>query len=109
MPTKARIFLAVLGLGLFIPTVVGIQSRGDGDDSEETTKVTALASPGCGDLEYEGEGDPRPDRIGADARRSVARASLQIVEAIRYELERRGWRAGEHRASPSSRATTRSA
>ena len=62
--------------------------------------MTALASPGCGDLEYEGEGDPdvliaSELTLGGPSRR----ASLQIVEAIRYELERRGWRAGEHRVA----------
>jgi branched-chain amino acid transport system substrate-binding protein len=99
MPTKVRIALAVLGLGLFVPTVIGIQSRGDRDDKDETA-VTALASPGCGELEYDGEGDPdvliaSELTLGGASRR----ASLQIVEAVRYELERRGWRAGEHRVA----------
>ena len=104
MPTKVRIFLAVLGLGLFIPTLIGIKSREDGDNTDKTTGVTALASPGCGELEYAGEGKPdvlvaSDMTLGGPSRR----ASLQIVEAIRYELARH---ARDSTASRSSRATT---
>jgi branched-chain amino acid transport system substrate-binding protein len=100
MPTKARVFLALLGVALFIPTVIGIQSRGDGEKSDETTAVTALASPGCGKLEYAGEGKPSV-LVASDLTLAgpSRRASLQIVEAIRYELERRAWRAGNRRVA----------
>ena len=80
-----------------IPTLVGTQCGGSEEDEDEAA-VTALVSPGCAELEYDGEGDPdfliaSELTLAGPSRRS----SLQIEEAIRYELERREWRAGEHR------------
>jgi branched-chain amino acid transport system substrate-binding protein len=96
MPTRVRVALGLLGLALLIPTLIGTQCRGAGDDEEKA--ALALASPRCLPLEYEGDGDP--DYLIASELTPAGpsrRASLQIVEAIRYELEQRDWRAGEHR------------
>jgi branched-chain amino acid transport system substrate-binding protein len=102
MPVKVRVALGLLGLALLIPTLIGTQCRG-ADEEKDEPGVVALASPGCGELEYEGKGDPdvlvASDLTLAGPSR---RASLQIVEAIRYELERRGWEAGDHHVAYQS-------
>ena len=96
MPTRLRVWLGLLGLTLLIPTLIGTQCRGARDD--EDTAPLALASPGCTPLEYEGKGSP--DFLIASELTPAGpsrRASLQIAEAIRYELAQRDWQAGEHR------------
>src|SRR5262245_44901898 len=96
MPTRVRVALGLLGLTLLIPTLVGTQCRGAKDDEEKAP--LALDSPHCLPLEYEGDG--KPDYLIASELTPAGpsrRASLQIVEAIRYELEQREWRAGDHR------------
>ncbi len=86
---RARVALGLLGLALLIPTLVGTQCGGSEEDEDEAA-VTALVSPGCAELEYDGDGDPdfliaSELTLAGPSRRS----SLQIEEAIRYELERR--------------------
>jgi branched-chain amino acid transport system substrate-binding protein len=59
--------------------------------------VTALPSSSCGALQYEGEGDP--DYILASdfpLQGSSRTQTEQIVAAIQFELEQRGWKAGDY-------------
>ena len=68
---------------------------GGGDDGGG--EVTALPSSSCGALQYEGEGDP--DYILASdfpLQGSSRTQTEQIVAAIQFELEQRGWKAGDY-------------
>jgi len=67
---------------------------GGGDGGVE---VVALPSSSCTALEYEGDGDP--DYLLASdfpLQGSSRTQTEQIVAAIRFELEQRGWKAGDY-------------
>jgi branched-chain amino acid transport system substrate-binding protein len=85
--------LVVFGLLVAVLALVA-SGCGGGDDGAE---VTALPSSSCTGLEYEGEGDP-DYLIAADfpLQGSSRTQTEQIVAAIRYELEQREWKAGDH-------------
>jgi branched-chain amino acid transport system substrate-binding protein len=66
--------------------------------SPSTTEGPPAPRATCGSLEYGGEGRPQAVIASDLPMQGAARArSQQMVEAIRVELERRGWRAGSMR------------
>jgi branched-chain amino acid transport system substrate-binding protein len=88
-----RTVLVVFGIVVAVLALVA-SGCGGGDDGAE---VTALPSSSCTALEYEGEGDP--DYILASdfpLQGSARNQTTQIVEAIRFELGEREWKAGDY-------------
>jgi branched-chain amino acid transport system substrate-binding protein len=76
-------------------------SSGGGDTSAAgggggTGDIEALPSSSCSDIEYKGDGDANV-LIATDLplQGSSRTQTLQIVEAVRLELEARGWKAGD--------------
>src|SRR5829696_689667 len=61
-----------------------------------TGDIEALPSSSCSDIEYKGDGDANV-LIATDLplQGSSRTQTLQIVEAVRLELEERGWKAGD--------------
>jgi branched-chain amino acid transport system substrate-binding protein len=60
--------------------------------------VKALPASSCGPLEYKGEGDP-DYLIATDLpmQGGSRTQTLQMVGAIRYQLEQQNWKAGDHK------------
>ena len=84
-------------LGLIIAALALVAAGCGGDDGGSSAEVTALPSSSCTALEYEGEGDP--DYLLASdfpLQGSSRNQTEQIVAAIRFELEQRGWKAGDY-------------
>jgi branched-chain amino acid transport system substrate-binding protein len=84
-------------LGLLIAALALVAAGCGGDDDGGGAEVVALPSSSCTGLEYEGEGDP-DYLIASDfpLQGSSRTQTEQIVAAIRFELESRGWKAGDH-------------
>jgi branched-chain amino acid transport system substrate-binding protein len=70
------------------------EGDGGGGDGGE---ITALPSSSCTGIEYEGEGEP-DFLIASDfpLQGSSRTQTIQIVGAIRYLLDKDGWKAGDH-------------
>jgi len=95
-------------LALFVASLALVAAGCGGDDEEggdggSTTEATssgggveALPSSSCTAIEYKGEGDADV-LIASDfpLQGSSRTQTLQIVEAVRLELEARGWKAGD--------------
>jgi len=84
-------------LGLLIAALALVAAGCGGDDGGSGVEVTALPSSSCTGLEYEGDGDP-DYLIASDfpLQGSSRTQTEQIVAAIRFELETRGWKAGDY-------------
>jgi branched-chain amino acid transport system substrate-binding protein len=86
---------ALVFFGLLVAVLAFVASGcGGGDDGAE---VVALPSSSCTALEYEGEGDP--DYILATdlpLQGALRLQTTQIVEAVRFELSQREWKAGDY-------------
>ena len=92
--TAKKSVLAALGL---LIAALALVAAGCGGDDDGGGEVTALPSSSCGALQYEGEGDP--DYILASdfpLQGSSRTQTEQIVAAIQFELEQRGWKAGDY-------------
>ena len=84
-------------IALAIVLALGVAACGgdDGDDGD-AGGVSALSEDFCGELEYGGEGDPDALIVSdLPMRGDSAERSEQMVEAIRFVLEREKWQAGE--------------
>jgi branched-chain amino acid transport system substrate-binding protein len=93
LTVRKRSLFMIFGLLVAVSAFVASGCGGGGDGAE----VTALPSSSCTALEYEGEGDP--DYILASdfpLQGSARTQTTQIVEAIRYELGQREWKAGDY-------------
>ncbi len=91
--TAKKSVLAVLGL-LVAALALVAAGCGGGDGGAE---VTALPSSSCTALEYGGDGSP--DYILASdfpLQGSSRTQTEQIVAAIRFELDQRGWKVGDY-------------
>jgi branched-chain amino acid transport system substrate-binding protein len=85
------------------------ESSGDGATTEaaggggSTGSIEALPSSSCTGIEYKGEGEPDV-LLASDfpLQGSSRTQTIQIVEAIRYLLEERNWKAGEHNVAYQS-------
>jgi branched-chain amino acid transport system substrate-binding protein len=89
-----RSVLVVFGL---LVAVLALVASGCGGDDDGGGEVTALPSSSCAALEYEGEGDP--DYILATdlpLQGPLRVQTTQIVEAVRFELSQREWKAGDY-------------
>lgn len=83
-------------LGLIV-AALAIVAAGCGGGDGGGGEVTALPSSSCTGIEYEGDGSP--DYILASdfpLQGSSRTQTEQIVAAIRYELDQRGWKAGDY-------------
>jgi branched-chain amino acid transport system substrate-binding protein len=83
-------------------------SAGGGATTEETSggsggSVEALPSSSCTAIEYKGEGDPDV-LLASDfpLQGSSRTQTIQIVEAIRYLLEKQNYKAGDHNVAYQS-------
>ncbi|HWH05943.1 MAG TPA: branched-chain amino acid ABC transporter substrate-binding protein [Gaiellaceae bacterium] len=109
MNLKKRGFFALLAL-LVASLALVAAGCGGGDDeagggadtgasggSGGGGSIEALPSSSCTAIEYEGEGDPDV-LIASDfpLQGSSRTQTIQIVEAIRYLLEKAEWKAGDH-------------
>jgi branched-chain amino acid transport system substrate-binding protein len=73
---------------------LGLAACGDDDSGEEVSAVESIDA-NCSDVEYEGEGDPAALIVSdLPLRGDSAERSAQMNDAIRQELDDRGWKAG---------------
>ena len=111
MNSRKRGLLAVLAL--LVAALALLAAGCGGDDDEEgagggatteasgggggTGDITPLPSSSCTAIEYEGEGEPDV-LVASDfpLQGSSRTQTVQIVEAIRFLLEERNWKAGDH-------------
>lgn len=94
MPRRLVALLAMLASAAI---AVGLTACGDDDDDggEEVTAVEAVDANNCGDVEYEGEGDPSALVVSdLPLQGDSAERSSQQNEAIRQALDDNGWKAG---------------
>src|SRR5688572_25159210 len=82
------------------------EGAGGGNGTEQTDgggAISALPSSSCTAIEYEGEGDPDV-LIASDfpLQGSSRTQTIQIVEAIRYLLEKSNFKAGDHNVAYQS-------
>ena len=115
--SRKRGLWAVLALLVAVLALLAAGCGGDDDDDEagggETTEatgggggtgdITPLPSSSCTAIEYEGEGDPDV-LIASDfpLQGSSRTQTIQIVEAIRYLLEKSNFKAGDHNVAYQS-------
>jgi branched-chain amino acid transport system substrate-binding protein len=86
-------FLLALVIGVLAFAAAGCGGDDDGDDGG----VTALPAASCGQIRYEGEGDP-DFLIASDLPLQGANRSLttEMADAIEYILNERDWKAGDY-------------
>jgi branched-chain amino acid transport system substrate-binding protein len=114
--SRKRGLWAVLALLVAVLALLAAGCGGDDDDEAgggETTEatgggggtgdITPLPSSSCTAIEYEGEGDPDV-LIASDfpLQGSSRTQTIQIVEAIRYLLEKSNFKAGDHNVAYQS-------
>jgi branched-chain amino acid transport system substrate-binding protein len=96
---RKRGLLALFALLVASLALVAAGCGGDdeGDGGGDGGEITALPSSSCTGIEYKGEGDP-DYLIASDfpLQGSSRTQTIQIVGAIRYLLDKQGWKAGEH-------------
>jgi branched-chain amino acid transport system substrate-binding protein len=96
---RKRGLTAVLVLLVTALALAATGCGGDDDDGGEAQggEITALPSASCTGIEYKGEGDPEM-LIASDLplQGSSRTQTLQIIGAIRYLLDQRGWKAGDY-------------
>ncbi len=98
------------GVLALLVTMLALVAAGCGGDDEESSdggatteesggsggSIEALPSSSCTAIEYEGEGDPDV-LIASDLplQGSSRTQTIQIVEAVRFMLEKQSWKAGD--------------
>jgi len=99
------------GLLAFFALVVAslaLVAAGCGGDDEESGgggggnggEIQALPSSSCTGIEYKGEGDPDMLIVSDLPLQGSSRTqTIQIVGAIRYLLDQRDWKAGDHKVA----------
>jgi branched-chain amino acid transport system substrate-binding protein len=96
---RKRGLLALFALLVASLALVAAGCGGDdeGDGGGDGGEITALPSSSCTGIEYKGEGDP-DYLIASDfpLQGSSRTQTIQIVGAIRYLLDKQGWKAGDH-------------
>jgi len=96
---RKRGLLALFALLVASLALVAAGCGGDdeGDGAGDGGEITALPSSSCTGIEYKGEGDP-DYLIASDfpLQGSSRTQTIQIVGAIRYLLDKQGWKAGDH-------------
>jgi branched-chain amino acid transport system substrate-binding protein len=94
LSVNKRSGLVFLGL---VVAALALVAAGCGGGDGGGGEVTALPSSSCTAIEFEGDGNP--DYILASdfpLQGSSRTQTEQIVAAIRYELDQRGWKAGDY-------------
>src|SRR5687768_3918877 len=111
--SSRRGWLSVLALFVAVLALVAAGCGGDDDEAGDggaTTEATgaggsveALPSSSCTAIEYKGEGDADV-LIASDfpLQGSSRTQTIQIIEAIRFLLEKQNWKAGEHNVAYQS-------
>ena len=95
---RKRSLLALFGL---LVASLALMAAGCGGDDEgdggDGGGITALPSSSCTGIEYKGEGDPDYLIVSDLPLQGSSRTqTIQIVGAIRYLLDKQGWKAGDH-------------
>ena len=113
MNSRKRGLLGVLALFVAVLALAAAGCGGDDESSSggSTTEasgssggnIEALPSSSCTAVEYEGEGDPDV-LLASDfpLQGSSRTQTIQIVEAIRYLLEKQNFKAGDHNVAYQS-------
>jgi branched-chain amino acid transport system substrate-binding protein len=101
--TLLAVLILLVGAFAFAAASCGGDDDGDGETPAQTgdgeaagdNQVTALPSAACEAVEYEGDGEPDV-LIATDLpmQGSSRTQTVQMVEATRFVLEQRGWKAG---------------
>ena len=96
---KKRGLLALFALLIASLALMAAGCGGDDEEGDGTEggAVEALPSSSCTGIEYKGEGDP-DFLIASDfpLQGSSRTQTIQIVGAIRWLLDKQGWKAGDH-------------
>ena len=97
---RKRGLLALFALIVASLALVAAGCGGDDEGEEgggDGGEITALPASSCTGIEYKGEGDP-DYLIASDfpLQGSSRTQTIQIVGAIRYLLDKQGWKAGDH-------------
>jgi branched-chain amino acid transport system substrate-binding protein len=75
----------------------------EGDGGGGGGGITALPSSSCTGIEYKGDGDPDYLLVSDFPLQGSSRTqTTQIVGAIRYLLDKQGWKAGDHKIAYQS-------
>jgi branched-chain amino acid transport system substrate-binding protein len=96
---RKRSLLALFGL---LVASLALMASGCGGDDEGGGdggggEITALPSSSCTGIEYKGEGDPDYLLVSDFPLQGSSRTqTIQIVGAIRFLLDKQGWKAGDH-------------
>ena len=101
---RKRSLLALFGL---LVASLALMATGCGGDDEggggDGGGITALPSSSCTGIEYKGEGDPDYLLVSDFPLQGSSRTqTIQIVGAIRYLLDKQGWKAGDHKIAYQS-------
>ena len=102
---RKRSLLALFGLLVASLALMASGCGGDdeGDGGGDGGGITALPSSSCTGIEYKGEGDPDLLLVSDFPLQGSSRTqTIQIVGAIRYLLDKQGWKAGDHNVAYQS-------
>ena len=93
LKSKSSVLLGLLLVALLALVAVGCGGGGDGGGAPE-----ALPSSSCTAIEYEGDGDPEYLLVSDFPLQGSSRTqTLQMNDAIRYQLAQRDWAAGDYK------------
>jgi branched-chain amino acid transport system substrate-binding protein len=101
---RKRSLLALFGLLVASLAIMAAGCGGDdGGGGSASGGITALPSSSCTGIEYKGEGDPDYLLVSDFPLQGSSRTqTTQIVGAIRYLLDKQGWKAGDHKIAYQS-------
>ena len=97
---RKRSLLALFALLVASLALMAAGCGGDdgGDGGGGGGGITALPSSSCTGIEYKGDGDPDYLLVSDFPLQGSSRTqTTQIVGAIRYLLDKQGWKAGDHK------------
>jgi branched-chain amino acid transport system substrate-binding protein len=90
------IALLVASLALVAAGCGGDDEEGGGDGAGGGAAVEALPASSCTGIEFEGEGEPDALIVSDLPMQGSSRTqTVQMVKAIRFVLDQRGWKAGD--------------
>jgi branched-chain amino acid transport system substrate-binding protein len=97
----------LLALFALLVASLALVAAGCGGDDDESGggggSIQALPSSSCTGIEYKGEGDPDYLIVSDLPLQGSSRTqTIQIVGAIRYLLDKQGWKAGDHKIAYQS-------
>jgi len=100
---RSLLVLFVLLAASLALVAAGCGGDDDGGGGGGGGNVEALPSSSCTGIEYKGDGDP-DYLIASDLplQGSSRTQTIQIVGAIRYLLEKQGWKAGDYKIAYQS-------